>query len=204
MPVSAKGPEQSETSTRERLLDAASDEFRRSGYHGASVASVAGAASYTVGAVYSSFGGKQELLLALVERESRRVAADIAAAAEGGRNAPEKLRRGAAAWIAFLDEQPDLYAVFMEFWAVAARDPAIRARNAELWGTVRNALGELLERHAESAARRLALPAEQVGAAVMALADGLALQRLEAPGAIPEDLLGSLLDALVPALTRQA
>jgi BetI-type transcriptional repressor, C-terminal len=91
----------------------------------------------------------------------------------------------------------------MEFWAVAARDSELRRRNAELWGAVRMELGALVERHAEAEGKILALPAEQIGAAVKALGDGLAVQRLEAPEAIPEDLLGDLLDVLLTALARR-
>jgi len=199
-----KGREESKRRTREDLLDAAASVLRSRGFPKASVGEIAAAAGYTVGAVYSNFGNKQDLLLALVERESQRVVAEIAAATKAAADAPEKLRRGAAAWVAFLDREQDLFAVFMEFWAVAVRDPELRSRNAELWGAVRRELGGLVERHAEIEGRTLALPAEQIGAAVMALGDGLAIQRLEAPDAIPEDLLGALLDALLPALTRKA
>lgn len=87
---------------------------------------------------------------------------------------------------------------------MAVRDSELRSRNAKLWGAVRAELGGLVERHARLEGKALALPAEQVGAAIMALGDGLAVQRLEAPEAIPEGLLGALLDALIPALARDA
>lgn len=192
------------TRTREDLLDAAARVLRSRGFPNASVGEIATAAGYTVGAVYSNFGSKQGLLLALVERESQRVGAEVVGAAKTGAGAAEKLRQGAAAWVAFLDRERDLYAVFMEFWAVAVRDPELRSRNAELWGAVRTELGTLVERHAEVEGKTLTLPAEQIGAALMALGDGLAIQRLEAPDAIPEGLLGTLLDALLDALTRRA
>jgi AcrR family transcriptional regulator len=174
--------------------------LRSRGFPNASVGEIASAAGYTVGAVYSNFGSKRDLLLALVERESQRIAAEIAAAAGTGADPGEKLRRGATAWTEFLDRERDLFAVFMEFWAVALRDPELRGRNAELWGAVRTQLGAMVERHAEAQGRALTLPAEQIGAAIMALADGLAIQRLEAPEAIPKNLLAVLLDALLPSL----
>ena len=195
--------EENKRRTRESLLDAAASVLGKRGFANASVGEIAAAAGYTVGAVYSNFGNKQDLLLALVERESQRVGAEIVAAAGTAADAPGKLRKGAAAWVSFLDREQDLFAVFMEFWAVAARDPELRRRNAELWGAVRTELGALVERHAEAEGKTLALPAEQIGAAVMALGDGLAIQRLEAPKAIPKDLLGDLLDALLSALTRR-
>src|SRR4051812_11272388 len=61
--------EQSRAQTRERLLDAARDVFARSGFHGASVDEIASAASYSTGALYSNFDGKEDLFLALMERE---------------------------------------------------------------------------------------------------------------------------------------
>jgi AcrR family transcriptional regulator len=189
--------------TREDLLEATASVLRRRSFPEASVGEIAAAAGYTVGAVYSNFGGKQDLLLALVERESQRVSAEISTAAESATDAPEKLRRGAAAWVAFLDREQNLYAAFMEFWAISVRNSELRSRNAELWGAVRTELGSLVERHARLDGKALTLPADQVGAAVMALGDGLAVQRLEAPEAIPESLLGRLLDALIPALIRE-
>lgn len=176
--------------------------LRRRSFSEASVGEIAATAGYTVGAVYSNFDGKRELLLALVERESQKVSAEISTAAASATDAPEKLRRGAAAWIAFLDREQSLYAAFMEFWAMAVRDPDLRNRNAKLWGAVRTELGGLVERHVRLEGKTLTLPAEQVGAAIMALGDGLAVQRLEALEAIPEDLLGALLDALIAGLTR--
>lgn len=194
--------EKSKRNTREDLLDAAASVLASRGFPNASVGEIAAAAGYTVGAVYSNFGSKKDLLLALVERESQRIGAEIVAATERATDTPEKLREGAAAWVAFLDRERDLFVVFMEFWAVAVRDSQLRSRNAELWGAVRTQIGELFKRYAEAEGKTLVLPAKQVGAAVMALGDGLAIQRLEAPDAIPADLLGALLDVLLPALTR--
>jgi AcrR family transcriptional regulator len=186
--------------TREHLLEAAAVVFKRSGFHGASVAQIAAEAGYTIGAVYSNFEGKEDLLLAIIERESRRVAEDVVAAASGARSPMGKLRRGAEAWTGFLGREGELYAVFMELWAVGTRNPKLRARNAAIWASVRDALGTLAKQHAESVGKRLRLPPEQVGAAVMALCDGLAIQQLEDPDAVPPELLGTLLGKLVPSL----
>ena len=192
--------DESKRKTRDELLTAGAGVFGRRGYHGASLAQIAAEAGYTVGAVYSNFGGKEDLLLAIVERESLRVTERILEATASARSASEKLRRGAKEWIAFVDREPELYAVFMEFWAVALRSSQLRDRNVELWGSVRTALGNLIQEYAESVGKRLRLPPDHIGAAVMALGDGLAMQRLEAPDAIPKDLLGAMLGAVVPAL----
>ena len=190
--------------TRERLLAAAERVLTRRGYHGASLSEIAGEAGYTIGAVYSNFDSKEDLLLALVERESLRIAQRIVAATTDVEDAVEKLRRGADEWMAFLAEQSALYTVFIEFWTVSVRNRAIAGRNAELWGRVRSAIGSLITEHVHAAGKALALPAEQVGAAVMALGDGLAIQRLEGSNAIPDELFGELVGRLVPALVEDS
>ncbi len=68
--------------TRERLLDAARIVLAGEGIQGASVEHICDQAGFTRGAFYSNFSSKDELLLALCERESEdmfeklRVAAD--------------------------------------------------------------------------------------------------------------------------------
>jgi AcrR family transcriptional regulator len=55
--------------TRTELLDAAARVVARRGYEGASVGDLAGEAGYTKGALYSNFGSKEDLFLALAARE---------------------------------------------------------------------------------------------------------------------------------------
>ena len=57
--------------TRRRLIDAAATVFAQRGYRRASVEEIASEAGYTIGALYSNFSGKDEVLLALLERSSR-------------------------------------------------------------------------------------------------------------------------------------
>lgn len=62
--------EESQALTRRKLLAAARQEFAREGYGGTSVEKVAEAAGYSKGAVYSNFGGKEELFQAAFEDQS--------------------------------------------------------------------------------------------------------------------------------------
>lgn len=54
--------------TRALLLDAAEELFARKGFRGAALEDIADAAGYTRGAIYAHFGGKEELFLAVIER----------------------------------------------------------------------------------------------------------------------------------------
>lgn len=58
------------TATRERLLDAASEVFARKGVVGASVEEICEAAGFSRGAFYSNFDTKEDLCLALLQREA--------------------------------------------------------------------------------------------------------------------------------------
>ncbi|GLF97743.1 TetR/AcrR family transcriptional regulator [Streptomyces yaizuensis] len=112
--------------TRDALIVAALVTFARDGYHGASLEGIAGEAGFSKGAVYSNFGGKAELFLAVVDHNlealrgedwdpfaapeaSGAAAADAGAAREG--DAAEMVRGFGLA--------------MLEFIATAARDSTL-------------------------------------------------------------------------------
>lgn len=70
--------------TRERLVDAALTVFAGTGIEGASVEHICEAAGFTRGAFYSNFADKDELLVALIERQI----AAVTAAIGGGASTP--------------------------------------------------------------------------------------------------------------------
>jgi AcrR family transcriptional regulator len=193
---------ESKEQTRRRLLEAATRVFRRRGYRGASVEAIAAEAGYTVGALYSNFERKDDLLLALLEEEIGAITKRVVAAAAEADDAIEKLRRGALEWMAVLDEEREFYVLLIEFWTLWVRDPELRREHAERFAALRRALGQLVEEQTRQLGLSLRLSPEEVGAAVVALADGLALQRLADPEAFSDDLLATLLATLIPALAE--
>src|SRR5438876_9149012 len=107
---------------RERLLEAAARMLSRRGYHGAPVDAIAEEAGYTSGALYSHFGSKEGLFLALLEE---RLAEDVRRYEEAFRgpgDPRERATRAAEIWTKSLREDPDAFPLFMEFWAAAVRD----------------------------------------------------------------------------------
>lgn len=68
MPVEKLTPERRRQLTRETLLDSAEQVFAQKGVNGASMEEIAAEAGFTRGAIYSNFGSKEELLLAVMER----------------------------------------------------------------------------------------------------------------------------------------
>src|SRR5215212_2268481 len=70
--------------TRRRLLDAAIAVVADRGFHAASVDAIAREAGYSVGAIYSNFGGKDDLFLAVFDEHAEwfeQVMADASAEA---------------------------------------------------------------------------------------------------------------------------
>jgi AcrR family transcriptional regulator len=186
--------------TRGRLLDAAASVFAKRGYRGASVEEISAEAGYTIGALYSNFSGKDEVLLALLEQQVARIAERIVAAALEAEDPADKLRAGAREWMAFVDEEPELYTLMVEFWTMWVRDEEQRPHHARRFAAVRAYIGRLIQEKADEMGVALRLPAEHVGAVVMALADGLALQHLANPEAVPAELYPAVLPILVQAL----
>ena len=179
--------EQRRARTREELLAAATRVFAARGFNGASVDDVAADAGYTTGAVYSNFGGKEDLFLSAFEQHIARHAHEVTdAVAEQG-------TPGAAAqWMAFLGDAPEMFLLFVEYWAWAVRDPARRERYAERFATFRETTERLIGERSELPAeerRRLAVMAN-------ALTYGVAFQRLAEPEAVPDDLFADALRRL--------
>ena len=161
---------------------------------------IASEAGYTIGALYSNFSGKDDVLLALLEREVARIVERIVTAAQAEPDPVDKLRAAAREWIAFVDEEPEVYVLMIEFWTIWVRDDELRPRHAERYEAVRRFIGGLVHDRADEMGITMALPAEQVGAAVVGLAYGLGLQHLADPKSLPKDLYPSVLAILIRAL----
>jgi len=196
--------EQSKANTRERLLDAARRVFASGGFHGASVEEIASAAGFSTGALYSNFDGKQDLFLALMEREISEHAREISEAVAKRASVAERARGGARRWMTMIEREPELLLLFMEFWAYGVRDEQVRPKVAARFAQVRRLLTTLIADSVREFDLELELPAEQLAIAIDALADGIARQKLADPDAVPDELMGRVLALLFTAVTRPA
>jgi AcrR family transcriptional regulator len=187
--------------TRRRLLDSAEAVFARSGFHGASVEEIAREAGATTGALYSNFAGKEDLFLALFEE---RIAADVGDYSQivaAGSTVEEQARGSADRWMAILGERPDYFPLLIEFWAYAIREPERRERLAERFAALRSASARLFLEAAEQQGFPVNAEAgEFVGILINALGNGLALEKLVDPDAVPDSLYGDMLALIFQAL----
>ena len=196
--------EQSRANTRERLLGAARSAFARSGFRGASVDEIASEAGFSTGALYSNFDGKEDLFLALMEREIEEHAREIEAAVRASASMAERATGGARQWMTMIDREPELLLLFMEFWAYGVRDPQMRPKVAARFAQMRQVLTRLIADGVREFDLELDIPPEHLAVVIDALADGIARQKLADPDAVPDDLMGKVLALLLSAATHPA
>jgi AcrR family transcriptional regulator len=189
---------------RQRVLDAAAQEFVERGYAGASLQSIAKRAGLTRGAVYWSFENKQDLFLTLLDErvdQPARALMQLTETAPADQATAGAVSEGLARLIG---EQAPLVMLLFEHWAAAARDPTLRrafnARQRKLRDTLAVALKA---RHATTGVP-LTYPAERLATAVLALAYGSAMTKLVDPDAVPDELTGEILDLLYDGLVHRA
>ncbi len=194
--------EQSKAQTKARLLSAARKVFARRGYHGASVEEIAAEAGFSTGALYSNFDGKEDLFLALMDHEIDAYSEEISAAVVGLASVADRARDGARHWMEIVEREPEMLMLFVEFWAYAARDAAVRERVAASFAKARRGLTKLIDDGAREFDLHLELPAEHLAIAIDALADGIARQKLADPSAVPDDLMGRVLSLLLSGAAR--
>jgi AcrR family transcriptional regulator len=130
--------------TRERLLITAEDVFFANGYGATSVDAIAAAAGFTTGAVYSNFGGKADLFLAVLERVAERDLAAMRDAVDRASSDDQLLEVLATAMSGGDDRSRGRVAASMEFVATARAKPELRHRIDEAQQRVDDLLAELL------------------------------------------------------------
>jgi AcrR family transcriptional regulator len=168
-------------SNRRGVLEAARGQFLDKGFHGASLDAIAEEAGFSKGVVYSQFGSKNELFLALLaERiEQRHERLRELAAALSGPEGLEALARDAtgasadsAAWQALL----------LEFRAHAARDAALNDRYLALHRRTIGYVSEILADLFERGGSPPPLPLAMLATLFLAIGTGLTAELLVDPG----------------------
>jgi AcrR family transcriptional regulator len=178
--------------TRADLLEAAARVFARRGLNGASVDDVAAEAGYTSGAVYSNFRNKDELFVAAFEHHvARQIRGVIEARDHAGQDTP-RARTAAIAqrWMEFLDRNPEMFLLLIEYWAYAVRrGGGDRAAFAERFGAFKDATTRLVEEEAERGGWKLPVAPDRIALGLNALVFGMAIQYFTDPDEMPDDVL---------------
>jgi AcrR family transcriptional regulator len=194
--------EEQQRQVRARLLDAAERVFARHGYQGASIDAIAAEAGYSHGAVYSNFDGKEDLFLVLVEERIDARLARVYQAADAALSHGATPLEAARRFVAMLQQEQHAYLLLVDFWNQAVREPKAAARFAERHARLRALIGRIVEGVARDTGAELTLPRDQVATALIALVNGLTIERLADPEAAPDELFAHAIAATVRGFSR--
>jgi AcrR family transcriptional regulator len=184
-------PEMRRDQTRAYLLEAAAAVFAARGFHGATLDEIAEAAGFTKGAIYSNFGSKEDLFLALVEQREQAMLDQFFSAAAPGATTAE-----------VIDSISDVYrrltptttewALWEEFLLYSLRNPELRAKLDATGKAAFAALVALVRQRFDDAGVIPPVPVEDMARLYIAIFDGLARQRALNPDDVPDDLFARL------------
>lgn len=202
--------------TRTKLLDAAVEVFAEAGLQGASVLAICSRAGFTRGAFYSNFRSKEQLFLALLEREFAQRADNLRAKA----NELEPVLREQRSCISppqaanyivdFFAPSHDATAWFVleaEFLLLAMRDPSIAPGYHDFMERFYADIAGVVERVITAAGRRFSMPVENA----MPVLSGVYERALQSAalrgndgGSVAFETLGERLAELLFAITEDA
>src|SRR6478735_3043986 len=194
-----------EQEVRDRILSAAARVFSQKGYHSSTIADIVRESGLSVGAIYSHFSGKDELIRLTCDELATRGLDELAHRLAPARTTAERLAIAVALYVETIDDydgDPGQVSL-VQAWAEADREPGVRemlaARRERLAGA-----GQLLLRQGVLAGELPAgLDVDAVTRGLLALLDGLLLQRIEAgPAYRPADLerrAGAIVELLLAA-----
>jgi AcrR family transcriptional regulator len=187
--------EQSERN-RALLLAAARRVFLERGYHGASVDQIADAAGFSTGVVYSQFGGKADLFLALLEARIAERAAGNARTVEGlaGDAGLSRLLAHAAS----VDRaEPEWGLLVIEFRVHAARDPELGRRYAAVHQRTLAGMERAVTGLYQRAGQTPPLPPADLARLLVAVGAGARLEQAAEPDSSQAALLVKQLGQLI-------
>ncbi|TDC80536.1 TetR/AcrR family transcriptional regulator [Actinomadura sp. 7K507] len=185
---------------RRRLLAEAVRAFTENGYADARLEDIAHAAGFTKGAVYSNFGGKQELFGAILGEGAQDELATVTAELDG--DAATMIDRVAQVISARIVADTGRGQLGLEFAARAARDEKTREVLTPMRRAQRDTAARSIAELTERAGTSPAVPPDLAGLILHCLTNGLVNEHLADPEAVTADVIerafATVLTALLP------
>jgi AcrR family transcriptional regulator len=179
--------------TRRRLLDAGAYVFAQRGFAAATLDEIAAAAGLTKGAVYSNFDSKADLAVAVLERRFHQLI-ELFAQIDATLSLEDQFRQIGQLLVRELDTAVPWFQLELECTVAATRSPELLRRLRSRGETMRATVAGALQEHFGD--REDALPTREMASALIALVNGVALERLKDPASMPEDLVTRVIAAV--------
>ena len=180
-----------EQQVRDRILAAAARVFSEKGYHSSTIADVVRESGLSVGAIYTHFSGKDELIRLACDGIAARGLDELAERLGPARTTAERLTIAIALYVETIDEYDEApgQISLVQAWAEADREPGVREMLAGRRERLVGAGRYLISQGVASGELPAWLDVDAVTRGFLALLDGLLLQRIEAGNAYrPADL----------------
>ncbi|MEV6899431.1 TetR family transcriptional regulator [Amycolatopsis sp. NPDC051372] len=187
----------SRAETRRKIIDAAGEVFARQGIAATSLNDIAAAAGLTKGAVYSNFEGRDDLVLTIMEEHIVERMRSATTAFDELSDLGEATAEAGARLAAGVDTDATWHRLLLEYWGIAMRNPAVHKGLALRRAQLRDAITAAITRAAAQHGVELPLPPEQLAVVVLALSNGLAVERGVEASAVPDSLFADVLKLLV-------
>jgi len=194
--------------TRERLLDAAREVLAREGIQGASVEHICEQAGFTRGAFYSNFTSKDDLVLALFDRERELMFTTLRAAADpasyAGMDAAEAFGVVMDRFLLMQPQDREWYLVHAEFQLRGVRDDAVGREFVAAWRRVRIDFEEFMVTALDALGLRLTVDAAHASTILMGTYENALREALVEDRSIDLALLKETLPLLLLTVTEPA
>jgi AcrR family transcriptional regulator len=159
--------------TRKALLSAARSVVARRGMQAATHEEIASEAGLTIGAIYSNFASKADLMAALMDDVA--TGSDVRLEVRG--SITECLEALAHRVVEYVDTDPEAVDLSLEFALFAIRDPEARERRLPHWDSEHQHHADVLEAVAALSGETLPAPSREFAEAVSNLAWALMCSR---------------------------
>jgi len=208
MTVPAKTRNQLQTSrhqektelTRSRFIQAAEKIFARDGFEAAKLEEIAVGAGYTRGAFYANFGSKEDLFLAMLEKEITRRIENLRRHVGKYDQPEEKLRALRDFWLEMcLDRRWSLLA--LEFKLIAVRHPEVKARLTAMHRRLVSSGIDIMQEIVDALGRKLPASVHAIGVSFFALSSALNLEHMLDRTVMPEESVRKILLTFFDAVT---
>ena len=173
-----------EEATRRRILKAARQVFVEKGFHRASIDDVVAACGLSVGAIYTYFPNKDELIRASILDANREESDAVLADTRVAGSVAERLDRGIRGWWRYTIEAEGAPAFLAEAWGEASRRPLIRdlmARRHERGITMTSIMFRECVERGDLPAR---IDVDALARTIAALTDGMVLEYVVSGGSL--------------------
>jgi len=160
---------------RDKILATASSLFARSGYHATSMDDIVCECGLSKGAIYGHFKSKEDLFLALSDKQLESIINNMRAAFSPNDSAKEKLMKAAEIHFSQIRNPDDVWCVTLEYWIESSKVPSFEKRIQKRYDLAHKFLSEIIDEGKKKGEFRKGIDSDAISSLLLATVRGLAV-----------------------------